>query len=235
MEAFSFRRMMLFCRLQMVEMYGRNIGRTLRVGAAAVLVICLFSLIFGEEGESVSVSVAERMMVACSFVASVAFFSDLVACRMMVPASPAEKYVSVFVNSLLLSVMFLALSVLVGSAFFTLLSFFNEPSLTLLYFREGFDASGLVGAMFMLPLIIWVLLYSRSASKRRHSKLVFFGQLAGLVCFLLFPTVLRALGIIDRPSARIVTACVSLSLMLIFIVQSYRLFRRLEMDVREND
>ena len=60
MEAFSFRRMMLFCRLQMVEMYGRNIGRTLRVGAAAVLVICLFSLIFGEEGESVSV--AERMM-----------------------------------------------------------------------------------------------------------------------------------------------------------------------------
>ena len=231
MEAFSFRRMMLFCRLQMVEMYGRNIGRTLRVGAAAVLVICLFSLIFGEEGESV----AERMMVACSFVASVAFFSDLVACRMMVPASPAEKYVSVFVNSLLLSVMFLALSVLVGSAFFTLLSFFNEPSLTLLYFREGFDASGLVGAMFMLPLIIWVLLYSRSASKRRHSKLVFFGQLAGLVCFLLFPTVLRVLGIIDRPSARIVTACVSLSLMLIFIVQSYRLFRRLEMDVREND
>ena len=87
----------------------------------------------------------------------------------------------------------------------------------------------------MLPLIIWVLLYSRSASKRRHSKLVFFGQLAGLVCFLLFPTVLRALGIIDRPSARIVTACVSLLLMLIFIVQSYRLFRRLEMDVREND
>ena len=231
MEAFSFRRMMLFCRLQMVEMYGRNIGRTLRVGAAAVLVICLFSLIFGEEGESV----AERMMVACSFVASVAFFSDLVAYRMMVPASPAEKYVSVFVNSLLLSVMFLALSVLVGSAFFTLLSFFGEPSLTLLYFREGFDASGLVGAMFMLPLIIWVLLYSRSASKRRHSKLVFFGQLAGLVCFLLFPTVLRALGIIDRPSARIVTACVSLLLMLIFIVQSYRLFRRLEMDVREND
>ena len=143
MEAFSFRRMMLFCRLQMVEMYGRNIGRTLRVGAAAVLVICLFSLIFGEEGESVSV--AERMMVACSFVASVAFFSDLVAYRMMVPASPAEKYVSVFVSSLLLSVMFLALSVLVGSAFFTLLSFFNEPSLTLLYFREGFDASGLVG------------------------------------------------------------------------------------------
>ena len=233
MEAFSFRRMMLFCRLQMVEMYGRNIGRTLRVDAAAVLVICLFSLIFGEEGESVSV--AERMMVACSFVASVAFFSDLVAYRMMVPASPAEKYVSVFVSSLLLSVMFLALSVLVGSAFFTLLSFFNEPSLTLLYFREGFDASVLVGAMFMLPLIIWVLLYFRSASKRRHSKLVFFGQLAGLVCFLLFPTVLRALGIIDRPSARIVTACVSLLLMLIFIVQSYRLFRRLEMDVREND
>ena len=231
MEAFSFRRMMLFCRLQMVEMYGRNIGRTLRVGAAAVLVICLFSLIFGEEGESV----AERMMVVCSFVASVAFFSDLVAYRMMVPASPAEKYVSVFVSSLLLSVMFLALSVLVGSAFFTLLSFFGEPSLTLLYFREGYDASGLVGAMFMLPLIIWVLLYSRSASKRRHSKLVFFGQLAGLVCFLLFPTVLRALGIIDRPSARIVTACVSLPLMLIFIVQSYRLFRRLEMDVREND
>lgn len=231
MEAFSFRRMMLFCRLQMVEMYGRNIGRTLRVGAAAVLVICLFSLIFGEEGESV----AERMMVACSFVASVAFFSDLVAYRMMVPASPAEKYVSVFVNSLLLSVMFLALSVLVGSAFFTLLSFFNEPSLTLLYFREGFDASGFVSALFMLPLIIWILLYSRSASKRRHPKLVFFGQLAGLVCFLLLPTVLGVLGIIDRPSARIVTACVSLLLMLIFIVQSYRLFRRLEMDVKEND
>ena len=156
MKTFSFRRMMLFCRLQMVEMYGRNIRRTLRVAAAAVLVICLFSLIFGEEGESVSV--AERMMAVCSFVASVGFFSDLVAYRMMVPASPAEKYVSVFVNSMLLSVMFLALSVLVGSAFFTLLSFFSEPSLTLLYFREGYDASGLVGALFMLPLIIWILL-----------------------------------------------------------------------------
>lgn len=232
MKTFSFRRMKLFCRLQMVEMYGRNIGRTLRVGAAAVLVICLFSLIFGEEE---SVSVAERMMVVCSFVASVAFFSDLVAYRMMVPASHAEKYVSVFVSSLLLSVMFLTLSVLVGSAFFTLLSLFNEPSLTLLYFREGCDASGLVGALFMLPLIIWILLYSRSASKRRYSKLVFFGQLAGLVCFLLLPTVLRALGIIDRPSARIVTVCVSLLLVLIFMLQSYRLFRKLEMDVKEND
>ena len=232
MKTFSFRRMKLFCRLQMVEMYGRNIGRTLRVGAAAVLVICLFSLIFGEEE---SVSVAERMMVVCSFVASVAFFSDLVAYRMMVPASQAEKYVSVFVSSLLLSVMFLTLSVLVGSAFFTLLSLFDEPSLTLLYFREGWDASGLVGAMFMLPLIIWVLLYYRNASKRRYSKLVFFGQLAGLVCFLLLPTVLRALGIIDRPSARIVTVCVSLLLVLIFMLQSYRLFRKLEMDVKEND
>ena len=232
MKTFSFRRMKLFCRLQMVEMYGRNIGRTLRVGAAAVLVICLFSLIFGEEE---SVSVAERMMVVCSFVASVAFFSDLVAYRMMVPASQAEKYVSVFVSSLLLSVMFLTLSVLVGSAFFTLLSLFNEPSLTLLYFREGYDASGLVGALFMLPLIIWILLYFRSASKRRYSKLVFFGQLAGLVCFLLLPTVLRALGIIDRPSARIVTVCVSLLLVLIFMLQSYRLFRKLEMDVKEND
>ena len=232
MKTFSFRRMKLFCRLQMVEMYGRNIRRTLRVAAAAVLVICLFSLIFGEEE---SVSVAERMMVVCSFVASVAFFSDLVAYRMMVPASQAEKYVSVFVSSLLLSVMFLTLSVLVGSAFFTLLSLFNEPSLTLLYFREGCDASGLVGALFMLPLIIWILLYSRSASKRRYSKLVFFGQLAGLVCFLLLPTVLRALGIIDRPSARIVTVCVSLLLVLIFMLQSYRLFRKLEMDVREND
>ena len=232
MKTFSFRRMKLFCRLQMVEMYGRNIGRTLRVGAAAVLVICLFSLIFGEEE---SVSVAERMMVVCSFVASVAFFSDLVAYRMMVPASQAEKYVSVFVSSLLLSVMFLTLSVLVGSAFFTLLSLFNEPSLTLLYFREGYDASGLVGALFMLPLIIWILLYFRSASKRRYSKLVFFGQLAGLVSFLLLPTVLRALGIIDRPSARIVTVCVSLLLVLIFMLQSYRLFRKLEMDVKEND
>ena len=232
MKTFSFRRMKLFCRLQMVEMYGRNIGRTLRVGAAAVLVICLFSLIFGEEE---SVSVAERMMVVCSFVASVAFFSDLVAYRMMVPASQAEKYVSVFVSSLLLSVMFLTLSVLVGSAFFTLLSLFNEPSLTLLYFREGCDASGLVCALFMLPLIIWILLYFRSASKRRYPKLVFFGQLAGLVCFLLLPTVLRALGIIDRPSARIVTVCVSLLLVLIFMLQSYRLFRKLEMDVKEND
>ena len=232
MKTFSFRRMKLFCRLQMVEMYGRNIGRTLRVGAAAVLVICLFSLIFGEEE---SVSVAERMMVVCSFVASVAFFSDLVAYRMMVPASQAEKYVSVFVSSLLLSVMFLTLSVLVGSAFFTLLSLFNEPSLTLLYFREGCDASGLVGALFMLPLIIWILLYSRSASKRRYSKLVFFGQLAGLVCFLLLPTVLRALGIMDRPSARLATVCVSLLLVLIFMLQSYRLFRKLEMDVKEND
>ena len=232
MKTFSFRRMKLFCRLQMVEMYGRNIGRTLRVGAAAVLVICLFSLIFGEEE---SVSVTERMMVVCSFVASMAFFSDLVAYRMMVPASQAEKYVSVFVSSLLLSVMFLTLSVLVGSAFFTLLSLFNEPSLTLLYFREGCDASGLVSALFMLPLIIWILLYFRSASKRRYSKLVFFGQLAGLVCFLLLPTVLRALGIIDRPSARIVTVCVSLLLVLIFMLQSYRLFRKLEMDVKEND
>lgn len=232
MKAFSFRRMMLFCRLQMVEMYGRNIGRTLRVGAAAVLVICLFSLIFGEEE---SVSVAERMMVVCSFVASVAFFSDLVAYRMMVPASQAEKYVSVFVSSLLLSVMFLTLSVLVGSAFFTLLSFFDEPSLTLLYFRQGADVSGLVMALFTLPLIIWIQLYFRSASKHRHPKLVFFGQLAGLVCFLLLPTVLRALGVVDRPSARIATACVSLLLMLVFIVQSYRLFRKLEMDVREND
>ena len=105
MKTFSFRRMMLFCRLQMVEMYGRNIRRTLRVAAAAVLVICLFSLIFGEEGESVSV--AERMMVVCSFVASVGFFSDLVAYRMMVPVSADEKYVSVFVNSLLLVLFFM--------------------------------------------------------------------------------------------------------------------------------
>ena len=48
MKTFSFRRMMLFSRLQMVEMFGRNIGRSLRVGSSAILVICLFSLIISD-------------------------------------------------------------------------------------------------------------------------------------------------------------------------------------------
>lgn len=242
MNSFSLRRMMLFCRLQIGEMYGKNLRRTFLGMLASIFVVLVFALIFESEGLEESLGFAERMLFVLSFVASVAFYADLVAYRMMIPVSTAEKYVAIYVEALLTMAVYLVLSVPVGSVFFTFVALVRESSVQLpviLFVREGFELSGVLGGLFMLPMMIWILLFigrRRSVrEKRKFYSATFWSVLAGMTLLLMLPVILREAGLIDKESASMLFAAVAVFLAVVYVAWSYRLFRKVELDSDGND
>ena len=225
MNSFSLRRMMLFCRLQIGEMYGKNLRRTFLGMLASIFVVLVFALIFESVNLEESLGFAERMLFVLSFVASVAFYADLVAYRMMIPVSTAEKYVAIYVEALLTMAVYLVLSVPIGSVFFTFVALVRESSVQLpviLFIREGFEFSG-------------VLEKNPSRAKRKFYSATFWSVLAGMTLLLMLPVILREAGLIDKESASMLVAAVAVFLAVVYVAWSYRLFRKVELDSDGND
>ena len=248
MNSFSLRRMMLFCRLQIGEMYGKNLRRTFLGMLASIFVVLVFALIFESVNLEESLGFAERMLFVLSFVASVAFYADLVAYRMMIPVSTAEKYVAIYVEALLTMAVYLVLSVPVGSVFFTFVALVRESSVqppVILFIREGFELSGVLGGLFMLPMMIWIRLFigrrrsvrekNPSRAKRKFYSATVWSVLAGMVLLLMLPVILREAGLIDKESASMLFAAVAVFLAVVYVAWSYRLFRKVELDSDGND
>lgn len=248
MNSFSLRRMMLFCRLQIGEMYGKNLRRTFLGMLASIFVVLVFALIFESEGLEESLGFAERMLFVLSFVASVAFYADLEAYRMMVPVSTAEKYVAIYVEALLTMVVYIVLSVPVGSVFFTLVALLRESSVqvpVILFIREGFELSGVLGGLFMLPMMIWIRLFigrrrsvrekNPSRAKRKFYSATVWSVLASMAILLLLPVILREAGLVDRESAKMLFTAAAVFLAAVYVAWSYRLFSKVELDADGND
>ena len=167
---------------------------------------------------------------------------------MMVPVSTAEKYVAIYVEALLTMAVYLVLSVPTGSVFFTFVALVRESSVQLpviLFIREGFELSGVLGGLFMLPMMIWIRLFigrrrsvrekNPSRAKRKFYSATFWSVLAGMTLLLMLPVILREAGLIDKESAGMLFAAVAVFLAVVYVAWSYRLFRKVELDSDGND
>lgn len=235
MKEFSARRMLLFTRLQIGELYGLNIWRTFLMAFSSVLIICLLSLLF-EDDLADSMSFAEKPLLVIAMMQVSALFSDLLTCRMTVPASPLEKYVSLYVGSIALAVPYLVFSAVWGSAIFAIVSLVTGDSegLRLLFFGGRHDweqvLSMIALAFYLLPLVLVF-----SISQKVFGRRAFVGLVLVVVFVLMTPIVLGAMELVDEKTSGMLLIAMLVVAAVIFIIYAYRIFLKYQMDSRENE
>lgn len=233
MKGFSFRRMLLFSRLQIGEIYLKDIAKTLRVVTIIVISIPLLAMLFTGGDFAESVDLCENILLAFISVQILAFCSDLTSRRMLIPASMMEKYVSMYFSSIVTGIFFLVFSFIVGSAVFTAVSYIKsleDGGLTFLYFREGNNAAILVYPLFIAIMALWLNLF-RSVRKKLGKAVA---GILGFAALVFVPILLEDSGAISEKAATILSI-VSLSILVVVsIVWGYRLLATYEQDSKDN-
>lgn len=128
MKTFSFTRMLMLSRLQLMEIYGRHPKKNLTIASCAIIALSLLAFIINGRRLDDSMEAAEHMTYIMAAVLSMAFYADLVANRLMVPASNAEKFAALYTNMLLITIISVLLTATVGSAFFSIVSMFIDDA-----------------------------------------------------------------------------------------------------------
>lgn len=233
MKTFSFTRMLLFCRLQFVEIYGKHPKRVLSIAFCTIIAISLLALLIngGRLGESVEA--AEHMTYIIAAVLSVILYSDLVCNRLLVPASTAEKFAAFYINTLLVIIISVILATAVGSAFFSIVSMFSDDAdngAVILFFRKG--QSGLP-TIFIVPVFIWLTQFA--TAKKRYGNVAFWSVIAGYTILMLLPVLLQKTNMIEENTADVLSACIGGLMLTGSVVWSYILLKKTELDSLDND
>lgn len=235
MKEFSARRMLLFTRLQIGEMYGLNIWRTVLMAFSSVLIICLLSLLF-EDDLAESISFAEIPLLVIAMMQVSTLFSDLLTSRMTVPASPLEKYVSLYVGSIALAVPYLLFSALWGSAIFAIVSLVTGDAEGMrLLFLGGRHDSEHVLTMIALTFYLLPLVVVFSMSKKIFGRRSFLLQVLVVAVILLTPIVLEETDVIGEKASTVLLIAMLVVSAVIFLIYAYRSFLKYQMDSRENE
>ena len=119
MKTFSFRRMLLFSRLQLCEIYGKNAKRIFSISLWMTAALCVLALLLNGGRPGDSAGAAESITFITAAVFSMGFYADLVGLRLMVPASAAEKFGAFFLNSLVVMIIAVAMTATAGSGHFS--------------------------------------------------------------------------------------------------------------------
>lgn len=154
MKTFSFRRMLLFSRLQLCEIYGRNTKKIFSISLWMTAALCVLALLINGGRPGDSAGTTEEMTFVTAVVFSMLFYADLVGQRLMVPASAAEKFGAFFLNSLVVMIIAVAMTATAGSAIISIVSLFSDSpdsGPVILFFRKGFDWHALVN-LLIVPL-----------------------------------------------------------------------------------
>ena len=234
MKTFSFTRMLMLSRLQFMEIYGRHPKKTLTIASSAIIALSLLALIINGWRLGDSMEAAEHLTYIFAAVLSMAFYADLVANRLMVPASNAEKFAALYTNMLLITIISVLLTATVGSAFFSIVSMFIDDAdngAVILFFRKGH--SSLLYFIFMGPIFIWLTQFA--AAKKRYGKAAFWSVIAGYTILMLLPVLLQKTGMTGEDTARVLSACIGGLVLTGSVVWSYILLKKTELDSREND
>lgn len=234
MKGFSFRRMLLFSRLQIGEIYLKDIAKTLRVVAIVSVSLPLLSMLFKGGDPTESVGFCEYILLAFISVQILAFHFDLTYRRMLIPASMMEKYVSIYFSSIVIGIFFVVFSFIVGSAVFTAASYIKSPEdggLTLLYFREGNSAAMLTYPLFTAIMALWFT--SFHAARKKIGKLVFWAGILGFAALIFVPILLEDSGAISEKSATLLSIASLSILVVVSIVWGYRLLAAYEQDSKD--
>lgn len=234
MKGFSFRRMLLFSRLQIGEIYLKDIAKTLRVVTIIVISIPLLAMLFTGGDFTESVDLCENILLAFISVQILAFRTDLTSRRMLIPASMMEKYVSIYFSSIVIGIFFLVFSFIVGSAVFTAASYIKSPEdggLTLLYFREGNSAAMLTYPLLIAIMALWIT--SFHAARKKFGKAVFWAGILGFAALVFVPILLEDSGAISEKAATLLSIASLSILVVVSIVWGYRLLAAYEQDSKD--
>lgn len=235
MKTFSFRRMLLFSRLQLCEIYGKNAKKIFSISLWMTAALCVLALLLNGGRPGDSAGAAESMTFVAAVVFSMGFYADLVGLRLMIPASTAEKFGALYLNILVVMIISVAMAATAGSALISIVSLFSDSpdnGPVILFFRKGFDWHALVN-LLIVPLFTWLTMFG--AVRKRFRTGVFWSVLAGCFILLFIPGILRQAGILERETARILSACITTVLVIVSLLWSYRLLLKAELDSRDND
>lgn len=232
MKTFSLKRMMQLCRLQINEIYGTNKIKTLTLAICLIIAISLFAVILNPGDISESVESAEKMLIFIPVAQITLLYADMASSKLVIPASTLEKYVAVYAETLFVIVVFIALAILTASAFFTAASAImgQDNGLITVFLRKDIIASH--GALaYSLFMVTWFCMFA--ISRKRYSKLTFWGIIIGMCIMFLLP--LAIADYIEETAARIIAIVVAVAMAVVCFVWGYRLLKNFEMDTKEND
>ena len=243
MNNFSFRRMAGFCRLQLCSTYFSSPRKT--VPALVFLIIFIAGLsIVAEEGDIAGMmSVTEDLMLVLISFVILDLYRDLTSennaiNRMLVPASPAEKYAALYAGAAITSAVIIFSAAVLGSAIYTAAGHFLYPeqsdSIQLLFFRDGgWGWNNVLTACLLTTGITWFVPFARRNMGRKAWKICAAVILYMAVLFL--PGILKAAGAVSAGAARTATICIMAALIVLNVRWGYAMLKNFEFDRKGND
>lgn len=250
MKKLSLKRIIMFSRLQMTGIYGKNIWKTLGLATLLPVILVLVSFLFSGQDTGDAAGFAETAIIICGIILfPLTMLNDYTSPdapikRVMVPASGAEKFISVYAAGFLLGIAFICYASLIGSAIFRIDSIIagtdSAEGFRMLIFSEGAEkgdrAGQLTGAAYMLLMMMWFIqLYK--ARKTVGAWRVWLALAAMVLCVaipvIITETILE--GIIPDRISSVIMACIMILTAAVATVWSYRLFIRTQLYKDYND
>lgn len=231
MKNFSPRRLLMLVRLQIAEIYGRRIWKTLGVFSVVFLVLCILSLLFNRESLAESMDLAEMTIITAAAAQLSVLYNDALSSRIMVPVSNMERYVGVYAGALSVAVCLLLLSMVVGSVFFSIVAFFRgDADIPVLFFlRRGPEVAGLACTLVLMSVfMIWMI--PLAYVKKRIGKKVFWIVIIVSAVLIAGPLMLESGGIVPEAAAIAISATVFCLLAIASVVLGYRVMCSFEAD-----
>lgn len=221
MNGFSFRRMFLFCRLQLCETYGGGILKNLGICLLTALGIVILAMGINGWVPEESIQSTEIVSVVAVLMQGGILTATLLNERMMVPASILEKFVAVFAGTLLVGIIFLAVMTVIGSAIFTLLAGQDGERPLIIFFREGFNVK-----IYLISSIVFIILTNLQMLQRKRY-IILLIALASIVAIIFLLDWINLGKGFNTAVFTIILIC--------SIIWSYRLLKEYEMTTDGND
>lgn len=234
MKNFSPRRLLMLVRLQIAEIYGRRIWKTLGVFSVVFLVLSILSLLFNRESLEESMDLAEMMIITVAAVQLSVLYNDALSSRMRVPVSNLERYAGVFAGAFLIAVFVILLSFIEGSVFFSAVAFFRgSADVPMLFFlRRGPEIASLAGTLvFMSVFLLWMI--PLAYVKKKIGKKVFWIVIIVSAALIIGPLMLESGEIVPEKAAVAISATVFCLLAIASVIWGYRVMCSFEADSPE--
>lgn len=234
MKNFSPRRLLMLVRLQIAEIYGRRIWKTLGVFSVVFLVLSILSLLFNRESLAESMDLAEKTIITVAAVQLSVLYNDALSSRITVPVSNMERYAAIYAGAFLVTVFVILLSFIEGSVFFSAVAFFRgSADVPVLFFlRLGPEIASLAGTLvFMSVFMLWMI--QLAYVKKWIRKKVFWIVIIISAALIIGPLMLESGGIVQEKTAMIISAAAFTMLAIASVVLGYRIMCSFEADSPE--
>lgn len=243
MSSFNIRRMLQFSRLQLSEIYLARPWRSISALSAAILILCIASIIFESQSIHESLDLTESMFIALCLSLQSALYGNLtnnfgVISRNMIPASNAEKYTGMLAGAAVATIICLVSCIVIGSLIYNIAGLLIYPGqnegIVIIYFRGGTE---FLSALWFSTIICSYLVWGTPFIARRKScnQLFYWSYLAIFLLLHLIPICLCIAGYIPEEAGDILLFCITSVLSVISFIWGYRFFRTTEYKKAGND